>query len=62
MHNLIIKLSKEVTYKNFLDIVIYMQQNKYDVNNKLIDQIINEKDENKKLDLIDRMKNKMIIQ
>ena len=41
LHNLIIKLSKEVTYKNFLDIVIYMQQNKYDANNKLIDQIIN---------------------
>ena len=33
-----------------------MQQKKYDANNKLIDQIINEKGENKKLDLIDRMK------
>ena len=34
-----------------------MQQNKYDANNKLIDQIVNEKDENKKLDLIDRIIN-----
>ena len=49
LNNLIIKLSKDVTYKNFLDIVIYMQQNKFNVNNKLIDDIINEKDEKKQV-------------
>ena len=38
-HHLILKLSQEVNIKNYLDIITFLQKNKYDINNKLIDQI-----------------------
>ena len=48
LNELIIKLSKEVNDKNYNDIIIFFQKNNYDVNNKLIDQIVREQDENLK--------------
>ena len=48
LNNLILKLAQEVNDKNYLDIITFLQKNKYDVNNKLIDQIIKEQDEKKK--------------
>ena len=42
LNELIIKLSKEVNDKNYYDIIIFLQKNNYDVNNKLIDQIVRE--------------------
>ena len=48
LNELIIKLSKEVNDKNYYDIIIFLQKNNYDVNNKLIDQIVREQDENLK--------------
>ena len=55
LNNLIIKLSEDINDKNYFDIVIYLQKNKYDTNNFMIDTIINEEDEEKKLLLIDKM-------
>ena len=42
LNGLIIKLSKEVNDKNYNDIIIFFQKNNYDVNNKLIAQIVRE--------------------
>ena len=55
INNLIIKLTEEVNDKNYNDIIIYLQKNKFDTNNYIIDSIINEADEEKKLLLIDQM-------
>ena len=44
LNELIIKLSKEVNDKNYNDIIIFFQKNNYDVNNKLIEQIVREQD------------------
>ena len=55
MNELILKLSKEVNEKNYIDIIIFLQKNKFDTNNSLIVQIINEEDEEKKELLINRM-------
>ena len=33
LNNLIIKLSEDINDKNYFDIVIYLQKNKYDTNN-----------------------------
>ena len=55
LNELIIRLSEDVNDKNYLDIIIYLQKNKFDTNNFLIDNIIKEKDEEKKLLLIDKM-------
>ena len=49
LNKLILKLSQEVNIKNYLDIITFLQKNKYDVNNKLIDQIIKEQDEKKRI-------------
>ncbi len=57
LNELIIKLSKEVNEKNYNDIIIFFQKNNYDVNNKLIDQIVREQDENLKSNLISQLKN-----
>ena len=57
LNNLILKLAQEVNDKNYLDIITFLQKNKYDVNNKLIDQIIKEQDEKKKELLIEQMNN-----
>ena len=55
LNELILKLSKEVNEKNYIDIIIFLQKNKFDSNNSLIDQIINEDDEEKKEILINQM-------
>ena len=55
--DLILKLSDDVSYKNYFDIIEFLQKNKIDSNNAYIDQIINEKDEQKKLVLINSLNN-----
>ena len=55
MNELILKLSKEVNEKNYINIIILIQKNKFDTNKSLIGQIINEDDEEKKASLINRM-------
>ena len=57
LNELIIKLSKEVNDKNYNDIIIFFQKNNYDVNNKLIDQLVKEYDENLKSNLISKLQN-----
>ena len=47
LNELIIRLSEDVNDKNYLDIIIYLQKNKFDTNNFLIDNIIKEIDEEK---------------
>ena len=42
--DLILKLSDDVSYKNYFDIIEFLQKNKIDSNNAYIDQIINKKD------------------
>ena len=39
---MILKLSENITEKNYYDIIIFLQKNKFDSNNKKIDEIINE--------------------
>ena len=56
LNNLIIRLSEDVNEKNYIDIITYLQKNKYDSNNFLIDTIIKEEDEEKKQLLMDKMK------
>ena len=52
----IIKLSEEVNDINFINIVIFLQKNKFDSNNAKIDAIINEQNEEKKEELIKQIK------
>ena len=52
LNDLIIKLSKDVNDKNYYDIIIFLKKHKFDSNNYLIDEIINEEDDDKKADLI----------
>ena len=47
LNDLIIKLSKDVNDKNYYDIIIFLQKHKFDSNNYLIDEIINEEDDDK---------------
>ena len=47
LNDLIIRLSEDLNDKNYLDIIVYLQKNKFDTNNFLIDNIIKEKDEEK---------------
>ena len=61
LNDLIIKLSKDVNDKNYYDIVIFLQKNKFDSNNYLIDEIINEEDDDKKADLIKKLDNNISI-
>ena len=56
LNDLILKLSKEVNQKNYNEIIIFLQKNKYDTNNSKIDAIINEEDDGKKEKLIDELK------
>ena len=44
-----------MTEKNYLDIIIYLQKNKFDTNNNLIDEIIKETDEKKKQILLSNL-------
>ena len=55
LNELIINLTEDVTIKNYIDIIVYLQKNKIDSNNSYIDRIINEEDEQKKLDLINNL-------
>ena len=55
LNDLILKLSKEVKQKNYNEIIIFLQKNKYDTNNSKIDAIINEEDDVKKAKLIDEL-------
>ena len=48
LNDLIINLSENANDRNFCDIIIFLQKNKFDSNNEKIDEIINEKDEKKK--------------
>ena len=48
LNDLILKLSKEVNENNYIDIIVFLQKNKFDTNNSLIDQIITEDDDEKK--------------
>ena len=52
----IIKLSEDLNDINYINIVIFLQKNKFDTNNAKIDAIINEEDESKKKDLIKQLK------
>ena len=56
LNDLIIKLSENINDKNYYDIIIFLQKNKFDSNNAKIDEIINEKDELKKEELIEKLK------
>ena len=55
LNDLIIKLSKDVNDKNYYDIIIFLQKHKFDSNNYLIDEIINEEDDGKRADLIKKL-------
>ena len=50
LNELIINLTEDVTIKNYIDIIVYLQKHKIDSNNSYIDKIINEEDEQKKLE------------
>ena len=50
-------MSNNVNDNNYAEIVIFMQKNKFDSNNKLIDEIIKEADESKKQKLIEKIAN-----
>ena len=52
----IIKLSEDVNDINYINIVIFLQKNKFDTNNAKIDAIINEEDIEKKEELIKQIK------
>ena len=56
LNDLIIKLSENINDKNYYDIIIFLQKNKFDSNNAKIDEIINEEDELKKEELIEKLK------
>ena len=57
LNDLILKLSNNVNDNNYAEIVIFMQKNKFDSNNKLIDEVIKEVDESKKQKLIEKIAN-----
>ena len=56
LNEMILKLSENITEKNYYDIIIFLQKNKFDSNNRKIDEIINETNENKKEELIKQLK------
>ena len=56
LNDLILKLSKDVNKKNYNEIIIFLQKNKYDTNNFKIDEILKEEDEEKKAKLIEEFK------
>ena len=43
-NELILKLADNVNEENYYNIIVYLQKNKFDSNNKKIDEIINERD------------------
>ena len=56
LNELILKLADDVSEQNYYNIIIFLQKNKFDTNNKKIDEIINEVDEIKKENLIKLLK------
>ena len=54
---MVLKLANVIDENNYVDIIIFLQKNKYDFNNALIDQIINEEDNSQKEILIAKMNN-----
>ena len=56
LNNLILKLANNVTEKNYYDIIIFLQKNKFDSNNSKIDALIREADAIKKEKLINELK------
>ena len=56
LNDLILNLSKDVNKKNYNEIIIFLQKNKYDTNNSKIDEILKEEDEEKKFKLIEEFK------
>ena len=52
----IIKLSEDVNDINYINIVIFLQKNKFDSNNEKINDIINEINDEKKEELINQLK------
>ena len=55
LNDLVLNLAQDVSDKNYNEIVVFLQKNNIDSNNALIDQIIREKDEEKKAKLIENM-------
>ena len=58
---MVLKLVDDVNEKNYYDIIIFLQKNKFDSNNYMLDEIIKEEDENKKAELIDKMNSNITI-
>ena len=56
LNDLILKLSENVTERNYYNIIIFLQKNKFDSNNEKIDEIIRETNEEKKEKLIKQLK------
>ena len=48
LNELIIELASNVNNKNYYAIIIFLQKNKFDSNNPKIDEIVNQKGEEKK--------------
>ena len=57
LNDLILKLANNVNDNNYAEIVIFMQKNKFDSNNKLIDEVIKEAYKSKKQKLIEKIAN-----
>ena len=56
LNELILKSADNVNEENYDNIIVYLHKNKFDSNNKKIDEIINERDEKKKELLIKNLK------
>ena len=56
LNDLILKLSENVTERNYYNIIIFLHKNKFDSNNEKIDEIIRETNEVKKEKLIKQLK------
>ena len=56
MNKKILNLALDINNNNYNEIIIFLQRNKFDVNNAKIDEIIKEKDEIKKEQLIKQLK------
>ena len=57
LNDLILKLTNNVNDNNYAEIVIFMQKNKFDSNNKLIDEVIKEAYKSQKQKLIEKITN-----
>ena len=56
MNKKILNLALDINDNNYNEIIIFLQKNKFDANNAKIDEIIKEKDEIKKEQLIKQLK------